>query len=229
LAAPDVVDVETAAVSRNGLASDGAGRVDQEDRELRPAIGPAQRPPVVPLGRVTGVLAPDTKDWTWVLERPCPECGFDASTCPPDVVSHLVRVNAARWTELTADGTVCSGRPEPSTWSSLEYACHVRDVYARYDQRIELMLTEDDPLFPNWDQDATAVEEAYDSQVPATVAEELASNAQGLAARLDALDHDQWGRPGRRSDGASFTVASLVRYMIHDPVHHLWDVATPRG
>ena len=23
-------------------------------------------------------IVPDTKDWTWVLERPCDECGFDA-------------------------------------------------------------------------------------------------------------------------------------------------------
>src|SRR4051794_791858 len=22
-------------------------------------------------------VEPDTKDWTWVLDRPCPECGFD--------------------------------------------------------------------------------------------------------------------------------------------------------
>ena len=24
-------------------------------------------------------IVPDTKDWTWVLERPCPECGFDTA------------------------------------------------------------------------------------------------------------------------------------------------------
>jgi len=30
--------------------------------------------------------------------------------------------------------------------------------------------------------------------------------------------------PGRRSDGAVFTVASFARYMVHDPVHHLYDV-----
>lgn len=23
-------------------------------------------------------IEPDTKDWTWVLDRPCPECGFEA-------------------------------------------------------------------------------------------------------------------------------------------------------
>ena len=31
-------------------------------------------------------IEPDTKDWTWVLERPCPECGFDASSVSFDDV-----------------------------------------------------------------------------------------------------------------------------------------------
>ena len=26
----------------------------------------------------------DTKDWTWVMERPCPECGFVAAEVTPD-------------------------------------------------------------------------------------------------------------------------------------------------
>ena len=28
-------------------------------------------------------IDPDVKDWTWVLERPCPECGLDASAVTP--------------------------------------------------------------------------------------------------------------------------------------------------
>jgi hypothetical protein len=30
---------------------------------------------------------------------------------------------------------------------------------------------------------------------------------------------------GFRSDGAQFTVESFGRYLLHDPIHHLWDVA----
>jgi len=36
----------------------------------------------------------------------------------------------------------------------------------------------------------------------------------------------QWGLTGNRSDGASFTIESFARYLIHDPVHHLYDVRT---
>ena len=27
-------------------------------------------------------MVPDEKDWTWVLDRPCPDCGFEASDHP---------------------------------------------------------------------------------------------------------------------------------------------------
>ncbi|MGE3835206.1 MAG: DinB family protein, partial [Acidimicrobiia bacterium] len=37
------------------------------------------------------MIVPETKSWTWVLDRPCPECGFDASTCPPAAVAELTR------------------------------------------------------------------------------------------------------------------------------------------
>src|SRR5215472_7045673 len=110
------------------------------------------------------MIPADTKDWTWVLERPCPECGFEAGAVPIDSISGLVRGNAATWVGLLKDGVIGPARPDPASWSALEYACHVRDVYRRYDRRIELMLSEEDPLFPNWDQDATAREDRYQEQ-----------------------------------------------------------------
>jgi hypothetical protein len=157
-------------------------------------------------------MIPDSKDWTWVLERPCPECGFDASTCEDTAVPDLTRANAAAWRSFLQAGAIRPGRPDPSTWSSLEYACHVRDVYERYTRRIELMLTEVDPLFANWDQDASATDEHYDEQDAASVVASLSTAADALAGRLATLSPDQRQRPGRRSDGASFTVATLSRY-----------------
>lgn len=169
-------------------------------------------------------ITPDDKDWTWVLEQTCPECGFDASACAHTDVARLIRANAAEWRSLGEQGRLTATRPDPQTWSPLEYACHVRDVFARFDQRMALMLEEDDPLFPNWDQDATAEEDRYGEQDPATVVADLVANADAIAARLDGVEGEAWDRPGRRSDGSSFTLASLSRYLIHDPVHHIWDV-----
>ena len=121
-------------------------------------------------------------------------------------------------------------RPSEDRWSPLEYACHVRDVFRIYDERLALMLTEDDPPFPNWDQDASAVDDAYNDQDAAVVATEIVMAGNRLADAFDAVTGDQWERTGVRSDGVAFTVDTFGRYFIHDPIHHLVDVgAGPPG
>jgi hypothetical protein len=64
-------------------------------------------------------IQPDAKDWTWVLDRRCPECGYDASGVAAVDVADAVRANAVSWADV---------------------------------------LRQDDPLYPNWDQDTTALE-----------------------------------------------------------------------
>jgi hypothetical protein len=172
-------------------------------------------------------IAPDTKDWTWVLERPCAECGFDSASVPPDEVAALIHAAADRWAEiLRRPPAALRQRARDDRWSPLEYACHVRDVFALFDRRLGLMVAEDDPTFANWDQDATAVEERYNEQDPVAVAAELAAAAAALAANFDAVRGAAWDRRGSRSDGATFTVASFSRYLVHDPLHHLYDVGS---
>jgi hypothetical protein len=174
-------------------------------------------------------IVPDDKDWTWVLGEPCPECGVEAAAIDLAGVGDLTRTCGVRFAAVLtrrSDADV-RRRPDPATWSPLEYACHVRDVFRTYDARLARMLTEDDPLFQNWDQDATAVEDRYGEQDPATVAAELRAAAALLGEAFDTVAGDQWERPGRRSDGASFTVASFARYFVHDPLHHLHDVGEP--
>lgn len=169
-------------------------------------------------------IEPDTKDWTWVLERVCPECGFDVREFPRQDVASMIRANAAEWQTVLQHPRV-GQRPTENTWSALEYACHVRDVFRLFDERLSMMLSEDEPIYPNWDQDETAVTERYQEQDPQVVATELAAAGEQLAGRFDNVAHDQWTRSGNRSDGASFTIESFARYLIHDPVHHLHDVA----
>jgi hypothetical protein len=168
-------------------------------------------------------IVPDTKDWTWVLERQCPDCGFEASAFPRVAANALIRENGGQWQPVLARPDV-RVRPTDDRWSPLEYGCHVRDVYRIYLGRLRLMLAQDDPTFPNWDQDTTADDDRYAQQDPAAVAAELVVAAREYADAYAALTGDEWRRTGTRSDGARFTVESLARYSIHDPVHHLMDV-----
>lgn len=173
------------------------------------------------------MITPDTKDWTWVLHKPCPECGLDTRTISPEEVPTLLRANAAAWHALLTGPTDPRPRPHPDKWSPLEYACHVRDVFRIFDERLILMLTEDDPHYPNWDQDKTAVESRYAEQDPSAGAEELVTAAHTLADRFTTVP--DWTRTGTRSDGAHFTIATFARYFIHDPLHHLHDATGARS
>ena len=168
-------------------------------------------------------IEPDTLDWTWVLERPCPECGFDAPALDLGSVPDLIGGNAAGWAVVLGEAG-CRDRPRPSVWSPLEYACHVRDVHRLFLERLRLMLDQEDPVFANWDQDEAAVSGGYDRQDPDLVASELAAAAAAVAATYAGVAGAQWQRPGRRSNGTVFTVDTFARYHLHDVVHHLVDV-----
>ena len=178
---------------------------------------------------MSGPLAPepDDKDWTWVLRMPCPDCGFDASALPhADIPATVRRAVASLRQALDADAA--SVRPAPQVWSPLEYACHVRDVCRIFGRRLQRMLEEHDPLFENWDQDASALADRYWAQQPAVVARELDDSADQIAAAFAAVPDSAWQRPGRRSNGSAFTVESLGRYFVHDLVHHAHDVGADR-
>jgi DinB superfamily len=171
---------------------------------------------------------PDTKDWTWAMRAPCPDCGYDPAAVERADVPALTR----RYTGVIRDALAGAGaaeRPRPDVWAPLEYACHVRDVCTLFRHRLQRMLSEDDPLFDNWDQDETAIEQRYWAQDPEQVAAGLSRAAAEAADAFAAVEGDQWQRPGRRSDGSLFVVDTFARYFLHDLAHHCWDVTGEPG
>ena len=168
-------------------------------------------------------IAPDTKDWTWVLQRPCPDCGFDTSDNPGVKVPAVLHAANERWSNLLARPGIAD-RPAPGVWSPLEYICHVRDTCVMITGRARRMLAEDDPELPVWDQDEAAVRGRYAEQDPALVDDELADAADAAGAVFAGVRPEQWSRPGHRSDGTAFTVETLAQYLVHEVQHHLHDV-----
>lgn len=170
----------------------------------------------------------DDKDWTWVLERHCDECGYDAHALARDELAGRVRAVGGSWRVLLGGGSRALQRlrdDDDRTWTPLEYGCHVRDVFDVFEERMRLMLKKrKPPTFTNWDQDQAVIDGDYANADPAKVAYDLASNAGKFADLLDRVNGPEWEKQGMRSDGASFTVESLARYMLHDVEHHLWDV-----
>jgi hypothetical protein len=168
-------------------------------------------------------ITPDTKDWTWVLDRTCPECGFDADNLSPHDVAQRLDTALPRWDGIF-DREDVSERPNPSTWSPLEYAYHVRDLFEVFRGRLSLMLAEDGARFENWDQDAAAAEKRYGEADPGVVRAELAEQGALVRDAFAAVPEVAYGRRGLRSNGSEFTVVTLARYFLHDVEHHLHDV-----
>ena len=139
-------------------------------------------------------IEPDNKNWTWVLERPCPDCAYDASAVVLRDIGMSIRDIASQW-EVILLHPGATKRPVENVWSPSEYGCHVRDVMRMADFRLELMTTEDDPMFTNWNQDETAVAERYGLAFGVgsqRIALERPERAAGFAA-------EHWQQRGERS------------------------------
>lgn len=175
------------------------------------------------MGEAGAAITPDTKDWTWVIGRRCPDCGLDASSIDYVQIPDRIRAAADGFGPVLARPDAAQ-RPDPTTWSPVEYAAHVRDVCAVFGDRLASMLAEAGPTFAEWSGDAAAVQEAYAEQSPAAVATALVAQANRVADLLAGVAAGDRSRTGRRGDGMEFTVDSLARYLVHEPVHHLWDV-----
>lgn len=145
-----------------------------------------------------------------MLDRPCPECGFEAGGMPLNQAGELLRAATDRL-QTSLSRPDARTRPAPTSWSPLEYACHVRDACDVFRGRIALVLDQDDPTFPNWEQDATAIERSYGQQNPQVVATELQQSLDALIEQLDAIPDGAWDRPALRDNGSRFTLVTLVR------------------
>ncbi len=210
-------DLEKSLVLTDAQGGDGPKPLDLDSGSvvLRVPGGQPGAEPVAP--------PPDDKDWTFVLDTPCAECGYLGSAVPLDELPDRIRAATAPWPAILSRPDVAV-RPAETVWSALEYGCHVRDVLRIFTHRLELMRAQDNPLFENWDQDATALEQRYWEQDPAVVSGELMMAAAENVVGWSSVRAEEWDRPGRRSNGSVFTVATLGQYFLHDLVHHLHDV-----
>ncbi|WP_067674352.1 DinB family protein [Nocardia miyunensis] len=186
-------------------------------------------------------IVAEDKDWTWVLDESCPECGFDGPAIAYDAVPGLTRAAAARFAAALERPDIAV-RPDESTWAPIEYAAHVRDVCRMFRYRLDIALgnpatppaitafeattgsAEGLPVFANWDQDRTAEAGAYLAQTPATVAAELTDAAETVSRAFESVPEADRSRAARRSNGSLFTVDTMATYFLHDLVHHLHDI-----
>jgi hypothetical protein len=160
----------------------------------------------------------------------CEECGFEYDSLGPAELPGAIRAFAKRYrAPLTRflpgeDGdVVLRERPEPATWSPLEYAAHMRDVFDRYDGWIHRCLEEDRPVLTGATPEELLVERRYNEDDPLAVADALVANVERLATTVEAVPADGWERTGLRRD-EEWSVLLMSRRVVHEGGHHLLDI-----
>ena len=123
-------------------------------------------------------------------------------------------------------GLTIRTRPGPKTWSALEYACHLRDVFLTQRERVYLALVEDCPSFAPMHREERAILARYAGEEPDDVGPELKMAAELLARAFEGLDQAQWQRRCIYNfpEARERTVLWLGRHAVHEGEHHLRDV-----
>lgn len=113
-------------------------------------------------------------------------------------------------------------RPDPATWSVVEYACHVRDVFATFTTRLHRTGTEDEPALDPMFADLRAVRFRYNEADLEVVLTELDTYVAGFLDEIAATTG--WDRTATRRADEQRTARWLVRQALHEARHHTRDI-----
>jgi hypothetical protein len=160
----------------------------------------------------------------------CDECGFvDEVLSLDEAISRLrgfgrrYRAPLTRFLPGEDGDALLRTRPAPEVWSALEYAAHVGEVFAWYDEWVRRSLAEDDPVIDAPTPDEAAEAGAYNERDPVLVAEAIAVNAEALAATFEGVPEEAWSRCHVRR-GQPRSVLFTARRAVHEGSHHLLDI-----
>jgi S-DNA-T family DNA segregation ATPase FtsK/SpoIIIE len=157
----------------------------------------------------------------------CAECGYVYDVAASALSSRLAGV-ATRYA-AALDGradAIVRTRPDSTTWSALEYTCHLRDVLFVQRDRLYVALVADDATWPPMYRDARPTLARYNQQDPEVVLEQLAVAGELAADAFSDLDAAQLARTFTYNYPAPATrdVLWLGRHTLHEAEHHLADV-----
>ena len=170
-------------------------------------------------------IEPDTKDWTWVLERSVPRVRLRRPALDRAGVPQAIRDNATLW-EVVLD---TDGRRGPALEQRV-VAARVRLPRPRRQPALRPPAAADarprtTPAFDNWDQDAAAEAGDYGSRSPRPSPPRWPPRPRRSRRRTSGVRREPVGPDRAAQRRRAFTVDTFARYHLHDLVHHAHDVS----
>ena len=161
----------------------------------------------------------------------CTGCGFEYDLDEAPGAGASIIEGVGDLAAILASGRDVRSRPEPATWSPLEYGCHVRDVLLVQRERVFAARLLDCPSFDPMGRDERAGYDGYADQAPDRVARQLDDAAYLFANALARLGPADWDRtvmynfPSRLERSLRWVSVHTV----HEVRHHLRDVERQLG
>jgi len=117
-------------------------------------------------------------------------------------------------------------RPRPNKWSVKEIMCHLRDMEREaYLARYQRILSEDNPLLPNVDQDRLAYERDYINQDAMAALAEFKELRAETVKTLEAAPVESYYRAGIHESDGPLTITQLIERQIRgNDINHMTQI-----
>ncbi|MGZ8765863.1 MAG: DinB family protein [Acidimicrobiia bacterium] len=160
----------------------------------------------------------------------CPVCGVDEAALSVADATDAIRTFPRRYREALADvpDELLRKRPDPGTWSMLEYAVHVREVIELFTGSLPVVLGSPAPAFPPIDvDDVSASRPEWVVDVDLALGG-IAASCRDLVEQIEVVPLAAWDRSFTVGDDVH-TARWIPRHVAHEGVHHLRDIARVRA
>ncbi len=166
-----------------------------------------------------------TEEWS------CDQCGMHyADHTGGASLADVTTASAERWRRTVSRMAEpqLRERPDPGTWSVVEYGGHIADVLSWMVDALERMREEHEPTIEFFDPDRRAEEATYRDRDLAPLTDDVDRAADTLAVLLQGITDAEWDRTATFPWGER-DVLDMARNAAHEAVHHLWDVERVAG
>lgn len=119
-------------------------------------------------------------------------------------------------------------QPEAGAWSVLQILHHLSDCEMVYGYRMRLIVADDRPAIPGFDQEAWAERLHYDVGPLADVLADLTAQRSRTLRWLHALTEDELARVGMHSERGEESVRHIVMLLAGHDLAHLSQIGRTR-
>jgi hypothetical protein len=152
----------------------------------------------------------------------------------PDREAIVTRIRASGQAVRRAVERLAPGQerrpPRPGEWSVQETLIHLRNVVVMvHGLRIRRLFYETDPVFGDYDEAAGREAALRADESVRDLVEMIAREHEQLAALLQTLPDDRWGRQGRHPELGAMSIELLARRVAEHAEEHAAQAAAAAG